>query len=80
MSAILGILAANWQVIAGLGAAILAGLGLYAKGRTDEKTKTELKDVRNAIEIHKAGAAARAGVDADVAAGKLRDTDGFKRD
>lgn len=76
MSFIASILAANWQAVAGIGAAILAAFGLYAKGRSDQKTKTELKDVRDAIKIHKDGAAARAGVDA----GKLHDDDGFRRD
>lgn len=75
MSFILSLLAANWQAVAGLGAAILAGLGLYAKGRSDQKIKTELKDVRDAIQIHKDGAAARAGVDPD----RMR-SDGFRRD
>lgn len=80
MSAIVGLLTANWQAIAGIFAAIGAVLGIYAKGRSDAKAKAKLEDVTNADTIRKAGADARDRVAADASAGKLRDTDGWRRD
>jgi ABC-type sugar transport system substrate-binding protein len=77
MTALIGTLLSDWwpQIVAGFAAAA-AALGLYVKGRSDQKSKTELKDLRDANEIRRDGAAARA----DAAAGRLRDSDGFKRD
>jgi hypothetical protein len=72
---ITSLLAAFWKPLAVAGAAVLAGLGVYLKGRTDQRTANETKDLRDANEIRKQGADARAGADTD----RLRD-DGWKRD
>lgn len=64
---------AGW--IAAASAVIVALIGLYAKGRSDQKAKAELKDLRNANEIRRDGAAARVGADPD----RLHD-DGWRRD
>lgn len=79
-AAIISIITANWQAIAGIFAALGAVLGIYAKGRSDAKAKQKLEDVTNADIIRKAGADARDRVAADAASGKLRDTDGWRRD
>lgn len=79
-AALISLVTANWQAIAGIGAAIAGALGLYLKGRSDATAKAKLEDVSNANAIRKAGADARAGVGADIAAGKLRDDDGWRRD
>lgn len=75
MSAVVALLAPYWKEIAGLLAVFVGGLGLYSKGRSDARTKAELKDVTNANAIRKAGADARAVADADG----VRD-DGWRRD
>jgi len=71
VSALLAILAPLWRPIA----AILAGVGAYLKGRSDASRKAELKDIKDANEIRKAGAAARAGSDPD-----RMQNDGWRRD
>lgn len=80
MSAIVGLLTANWQAIAGIFAALGAVFGIYVKGRSDAKAKAELKDQTNANRIRKDGADARDRVAADVARGGLYDNDGHRRD
>lgn len=78
MSALLlDLLAGLWKPLAAIGAVIVGVAGFYLKGRSDQKAKTELKDLRDANEIRKDGAAARAG--AAVSPDRLRDEDGFKR-
>lgn len=72
MSALLALLAPFWRPIA----AVLAGFGAYLKGRADAARKAELKDLKDANEIRRDGAAARA----DAASGRLRDSDGWRRD
>lgn len=76
MTAIVEMLAPWWQQIAGVAIAVLGFVGVYFKGRSDQKAKAKLEDVSNANEIRKAGADARA----HAAAGSLRDSDGWKRD
>lgn len=78
MSIIADLLASNWRAIAGSIAALVGMAGLYFKGRSDAKTKAQLEDLTHANQIRKAGAGARAGVDASP--GRLRDDDGWKRD
>lgn len=80
MSAILALLAPFWREIAAGGAALLAAAGLYLKGRADQKSKAEIGDLRDANEIRKQGADARADAGARNAAGGLRDDDGWRRD
>lgn len=80
MSVITSLIAANWQAIAGVFAMIGAALGLYAKGRSDQKAKAELKDIANANTIRKAGADARDRAAADVAAGRVLEKDKWQRD
>lgn len=80
MSFLSSLLSPVWRWIAAAGAAVAAIGAIYLKGRSDAAAKAKLEDVSNANAIRKAGADARAGVDADVAAGKLRDTDGWRRD
>lgn len=79
MSAFLvGLLAEFWKPLAAGVAALLAGFGLYLKGKSDQKQKAKLDDVTTANQIRKVGADARAG--AAVQPDSLRNTDGFKRD
>lgn len=75
MSLILSLLAPVWRWIAAAGAAVAAIGAIYLKGRSDAKAKAQLEDVTNANEIRRKGADARASVDP----GKLRETDGFRR-
>lgn len=77
MSALFGTLLSEWwpHIMAAL-AAIGAFLGIYLKGRSDQKAKAKLEDVSNANEIRKAGADARA----SSSAGRLHDSDGWRRD
>lgn len=78
MSALLaGLLAEFWKPLAAGAAALLAGFGLYLKGKSDQKQKAKLDDVTTANQIRKDGAAARAGAAVDP--DRLRDDDGFKR-
>ena len=77
-AALLSIITANWQAIAGVFAMIGTALGLYAKGRSDAKAKAKLEDITNANEIRRGGAAARASV--DTSPERLRQSDGWKRD
>ena len=78
MSAIAALLAPFWKWIVGAlaGASTLAAI--YIKGRSDAKAQAKIEDIANANTIRKAGADARSGV--NVAADRLRDNDGFKRD
>jgi hypothetical protein len=76
VSALLGSLFAAWwpQIVGGLAA--VAGLaGVYLKGRSTERRKSEIKDLTDANQIRKDGAAARERAASDG----LRD-DGFRRD
>lgn len=75
-AALVSLITANWQAIAGIGAAVIAFLGIYLKGRSDAAAKVKLEDVSNANAIRKAGADARAG----ASSGELRADDGFRRD
>lgn len=78
MSALLlDLLAGLWKPLAAVGAVIVGIAGFYLKGRSDQKAKTELKDLRDANDIRRDGAAARAG--AAVGPDSLRQDDGFKR-
>lgn len=52
--------------------------GAYFKGKSNQKQKTALEDLKGANEIRKDGAAARAGVATDP--DSLRQSDGFRRD
>lgn len=74
-------IAALWSRFAGyiaaLGALLALIVGAFLKGRSDQKAKTELKDLRDANDIRRDGAAARAG--AAVSPDRLREDDGFKR-
>ena len=79
-AALLSIITANWQAIAGVFAMIGAALGLYAKGLSDAKAKAKLKDITDANRIRKDGADARARAAADIARGGLHSDDGWKRD
>lgn len=79
-AAIVSIVTANWQAVAGVFAAIAAALGLYAKGRSDAKAKAKQEDTDRALEIHKAGSDARNRVDADIAAGGVLAKDKWQRD
>lgn len=61
MSAFLGgLLSALWPYLAAAGAALVALLTAYGKGRSDQKSKTETKDLRDANDIRKQGADALA--------------------
>ena len=42
-----------WKPLAGILAALLGALGLYAKGRADAKAKAETKDLKAKIETRK---------------------------
>lgn len=64
-----------WGYVVAAGAILATIGGIYLKGRSDQKQKTELKDITDANAIRKAGADARSGSDPD----KLHD-DGWKRD
>lgn len=76
MSGLIATLAVGlWKPLAAIGAVIGAFLFAYFKGGSDQKAKTELKDLRDANEIRKDGAAARAGADTD----RLH-SDGWRRD
>lgn len=75
---IAGLLAEFWKPLAAGAAALLAGFGLYLKGKSDQKQKAKLDDVTTANQIRKDGADARAG--AAVQPDSLRNTDGYKRD
>jgi hypothetical protein len=73
---IASLLAPYWQYLVA-GVVALAGfVGVYLKGKSDQKAKAKLEDVSNANEIRKAGADARAG----AATGGVRDDDGWRRD
>lgn len=80
----MNLLSSLWTRLAGIAAAIGAGLvvalSIYAKGRGDQKSKSETEDLRNAVDIRSKGEAARRDADAGLAAGKLRDDDGWRRD
>lgn len=81
MSAFLwSIVSPFWPYIAGAIAAIATLFGVYAKGRSDAKTKAENADLKNSNRILKDSAYAR---DRSAAvkpvSGKLPD-DGFRRD
>ena len=41
-----------WQFVAPIIAALIAGLGLYAKGRSDAKAKAAAKDAKAALKTH----------------------------
>lgn len=73
-------LAPIWRPLAAGAVALLGLASVYLKGRADSARKAELKDLRNANDIRKAGAEARDRAHADAAAGQLRDDDGFRRD
>lgn len=78
LSAILGTDLGKW--LAGIAAACIAALGLYATGKRHERAKAENADLKSANEILKGAADARdhAGSrDADPE--RLRDDDGFRR-
>lgn len=61
MSAILGsLLSALWLYLAAAGAALVSLLTAYGKGRSDQKSKIETKDLRDANDIRKQGADALA--------------------
>ncbi len=81
MSALIGSLVADWwpQIAAGI-AAVVGAFTFYLKGRSDQKQKSKQEDRINADETRKAGADARDRVAGDIAAGKLRDSDGWRRD
>lgn len=80
MSVIMGLLAPWWQQIVGV-LGILAGVGtVYFKGKSDANRKAKINDLDTANTIRKASAEARASVAADTAAGKLHQSDGWKRD
>ncbi|WP_332692078.1 hypothetical protein [Devosia sp.] len=74
------LLSALWSRIGGYvaaaGALVAILFGAWLKGGREAKQKAKLEDITNANEIRKAGADARAGVDA----GRLRDSDGWRRD
>jgi hypothetical protein len=76
VSFLTSLLVANWQAVAGVFAAIAGAAGLYFKGRSDAASKAKLKDITNANEIRRDGAAARASVDPK----RLSDNDGWRRD
>ncbi|MBN9444400.1 hypothetical protein [Bosea sp. (in: a-proteobacteria)] len=79
MSALLGgLISALWPYLVAAVAALVALLTAYGKGRSDQKSKTETKDLRDANDIRKQGADARAG--AAIAPERLRDDDGWRRD
>lgn len=64
------LLAALWRPLA----ALLGGLGLYAKGRADAKARRDLRDARAEIETRRrADAAEIVGNDPDAAARWLRE-------
>lgn len=73
------ILSALWSRFAGyiaaLGLLLSLIVGAFLKGQSVQKAKAELKDLKDANDIRKDGAAARAGSDPD----KLR-SDGWRRD
>jgi hypothetical protein len=77
MSVAIALLGAVWPYLVAAGAALLAVLTAYGKGRSDQKSRTETKDLRDANDIRKQGADARAGAAVDP--GRLRDDDGWKR-
>lgn len=80
MTIITTLLAPYWQQIMGGIAVIIGAAGLYFKGRSDQDNKAKIKDITDANDIRKAGADARDRVAADTAAGRLRETDGWRRD
>jgi hypothetical protein len=68
------------QWLAGLVAAGLVALGLYRKGRSDQKAKAETAALRKANEVLKGAADARDDArrrDSDP--DRLREDDGFRR-
>lgn len=72
-------IAAIWSRVSGyvvaLGAVLALLVGAVLKGRADATRNAELKDLRDANEIRRDGAAARAGADPD----RMR-SDGWRRD
>lgn len=79
-AALIGIITANWQAVAGIFAAIAGAMGLYLKGRGDAKAKQKLEDITRAEQIRKDGADARDRAAADVAAGGVHAKDKWQRD
>lgn len=74
------ILAPFWPYIIAAAGAIATALGIYAKGRSDAKTKAENADLKNSNRILKDAADARDRADAaKPVAGKLPN-DGWRRD
>lgn len=73
-----GLLAEFWQPIVAGAVALIGAAGLYLKGRGDARRKAETEDLRNANEIRRQGADARAG--AAVGPDRLRGDDGWRRD
>lgn len=81
MTALVGSLLATWWQPIAAALAGIAALGVaYLKGRSTERRKIENEDLRNANDTRKSGADARDRAAADVAAGRLRDNDGHRRD
>jgi hypothetical protein len=68
---IIRFLLAAWKPIA----AILAGLGLYAKGRADAKAKADLRDAKAATETFERAANAPVHTDLSAAADRMRNRD-----
>lgn len=72
-------ISALWSRFAGyitaLGALLTIIVGAFLKGRSDASRAAKLQDIQNANDIRKAGADARA----DAASGRLRDSDGWRR-
>ena len=69
------------QIFAGVGgllAVIIAALGIRKSGADAARTEAEKRDAQHADTIRKAGADARARVDA-APSERLRDDDGFKQ-
>lgn len=77
MSAVIwALLGRFWQPIA----AVLAGVALYLKGRSDKAKTEEIKDLRHAQDIRQRADEARAAADSHNVGDGLRKSDGWKRD
>ena len=80
LAALSSALAGAWPYI--LGALGVVGVWIMGRrtGAQGERAKAEQKDMRDALEIRKAGAAARDDARARDAGGGLRQDDGWRRD
>lgn len=67
-----------WRIVGGVGAFFAAALAIYTRGRQDARASIEGKATKDAL--NRTQAAVRAGDAVNSSPGRLRDSDGHRRD